>query len=745
MSMMFLWVIRNADDRSERSGRLALPRQIVQPSVQVDADADAPTPINHILRRFAHPMALIGTATTLLTATGARGPVVGALFAIVMTVWPATLFIDRLRPRTGVERVLAILAIDLTSWMIVAHVLLTVGWWHPGPVIALLTGALTIAHLRGDRPAPRPAAVVRRWSSALDFSGTIVITGVAACWLIGATMLSTDSIGDWGLISNLPVIWLLGYAVIIAFTAAWAVDPAVDPRRVVAAIALVVTMTYGTLAVTTTTLRYPWSYKHIGVIRLLDETGTFHPTVDIYNNFSGFFGLGALVRGGTGVDPVSYGAWSQFVGTILLVIAVWVLVQRATGRVDVAHLAALLYVITDWVGQNYFAPQTLGSFLSVAVLALSISWFSSARTRKIPLLGRWLRPLGPATDTCDTPSDRMRRWIISLIFLGLLMTHPLTPISTLMPLAAAFALGWIRDRRLLPIMAIAVLLWTLRSLPYFIEQAFDLGFGGSVSDNAAGRGSEVSATGTVALVGVITKLFSVIVWALGFAGAAVAAARRRRPGLLVLIGFTPLVLPFVNSYGGEIIYRAYLYSLPGMVGLIALLVVGNDVSHPRRVLPSPRSSAVIVSLALAAGFLVVHYSREQINHVDRSEVALEELVGTLPDEQYIAAQFSGGYPGSLTARYPMIQVDDTYTPQVDEMLDASRPLTPQLDGIADDIVALTDGTAYLVVTPGMIDTMDAAGELPLHSVQDVLALLATSDRFVPVTHIGDSWLLRVLR
>lgn len=723
---------------------------------------DLPTarPRRSWTQRVTHPMALIGIATTVLTAAGVSGPIIAALFAIVLAAWPGSLIADRAAPRLAAERWIVVVSVNLTFWMVIAHLLLSAELWHPEIGIAAVTGCLTMLHLVSERPAPGLLGGLRRCVTALGPVGVVAIAGGLTCWLIAAVSTPIDDIGPWGLVSNLPPIWFIGFAVLLVFTATRATTPNVDPRGPMIGLISLTFVVYGTTAIATNTLRYPWSYKHVGVIRLLDTTGRLHPHVDIYNNFSGFFGLGALVRGGTGADPLDYGAWAQVVASGLIMCAVWVLVRSATRRADAAHLAALLYLLTDWVGQNYFAPQALGSFLSIAVLALTISWFASPDTRRIPLVGRWVaaqthpdaEPESTIGDELTEDElaaslrsrDRIRLGIVAFAFLGLLMTHPLTPFSTVLPLVAAFILGWMRDRRLLLAVGLAVAAWMLRSLPYFVEQAFDLGFGGSVSDNAAGRGSEVSATGTVALVGVITKLFSVAVWGIGALGALVAFVRRRRPGWLVLVGFSPLVLPFLNSYGGEIIYRAYLYSLPGIVGLAALFLLGDAATHPRRFLPGPRTAATLTSLALAAGFLVVHFSREQINTVEPSEVALEEYVGTLPDKEYITAQFSGGYPGSLTERYPMVQVDDTYTPQVDEMLDPTEPLTPQLDAAADDIVALTDGVAYLVVTPGMIDTMDAAGTFSFEDVDAVLELLATSDRFVPITRFGDSWLLQVL-
>ncbi len=285
------------------------------------------------------------------------------------------------------------LVLSVTSWMLVAHVLLTVQWWEPRTAaIALLGVAFVGACVRRRRPRDEARwSVAHRVRTLGEQLGPFQLIGsfvALALWAASLPSIDTDGFDDWGLVvGGAPDV----LPRLRARRSSSRCPPASRPPRTCVAsslgVAPLLIIIYGTLPMLFDTIRYPWAYKHVGVIRLLDETGRLHPDVDIYNNFSGFFGLGAFVRGATGVDPTSYAAWTQLFAQALILAAVWLLVRRATDSERVAHLAVVLYLLTDWVGQNYFAAQTLGTLLSLSVLGLTMSWFFGGETRSL----RWFR------------------------------------------------------------------------------------------------------------------------------------------------------------------------------------------------------------------------------------------------------------------------------------------------------------------------------------------------------------------
>jgi hypothetical protein len=406
----------------------------------------------------------------------------------------------------------------------------------------------------------------------------------------------------------------------------------------------------------------------------------------------------------------------------------------------------VLYLLTDWVGQNYFAAQTLATLLSLSVLGLSMSWFFGGPTRSMPWLRSSINRVAPhAGPPVDSVSHPVRRAVVLVAFLGLMMSHPLTPAPTAGVLVLAWMVGWLRDTKLIVGIGAIAVAWTVRSYSYFAAQAFDLGFGGSPTDNADGNLDYSNAPDAVVAVGNLTRVFSAGVWLLALVGALLCAWAMRRTGALIVAACIPFGIPLVQSYGGEAIYRVYLYSLPLMVGLVAWGIVTRTPIERRVIAPQPTVLASVVCLLLGAGFLVAHFGRERINNVEASEVAMDAYIAATIADPAVLAQFAGTYPAASTARYPSFQVNDTYVPQIDDLVDAAgrAPTPAELDDAAEDLWGLDAGVPYVIVSSGMIDSVAQIDSLPVRSTSEAVQMLTTSDRFVVRHQIGDTFLMEV--
>ncbi len=695
------------------------------------------------------------TAAAIALGTGIGGAIDAWLLGISMLVVPGVFVADLVAPRWPTERLVVTMSVSLVTWAIVAHVLLSFQWWQPRLVSAVVLGlaAVCAAAWNAGSSTARTVTALERFTSLIDHIGRpqLIWSAVAlGLWAGSLPFIDTD-FDDWGLITAVPPTFFAAWVVGVGIAAAAATATVVSPRRLAAGIAPLLMMIYGTLPVLLGTIRYPWAYKHVGVIRLLDETGRFHPDVDIYNNFSGFFGLGALLRGATGIDPTSYAPWAQLVAEAAILTTVWLLIRRATNSERVAHLATVLYLITNWVGQNYFAAQTLATYFCLSFLALTIGWFMNGEVRRLRFAPLWLRRRFDTPNADNSGSNPAlhrgpRLAVVLTIYLGLLMTHPLTPVVALGAVGAAWVIGWIRDRVVLVGVVVIGLGWAVRCISYFAAQSFDLGFGGQPTENAGGNLDVTGAPATVLTVGELTRGFSLIVWAAAIIGAVVCSWAMRRTSLLAVAVVIPFGLPFVQSYGGEVIYRVYLYSLPMIVAFAAWGIVATAPVTRRRRWPRTTIVATAWCLLMSAGFLVAHFGRESINTVDRSEVMMGEYIAATVADPALLAQFDGTYPAASSARYPGFQVNDTYTPYVVEMLGRSATLPPPeaLDEIADDLIALGAGTPYVIVSPGMIDSVRQVNALPVHSTTEAVDFLVGNPRFVVRHQIRDSWLVEVL-
>ena len=104
--------------------------------------------------------------------------------------------------------------------------------------------------------------------------------------------------------------------------------------------------------------------------------------------------------------------------------------------------------------------------------------------------------------------------------------------------------------------------------------------------------------------------------------AAGGLARRRRKGWsdlpVVLLALAPALMVWGNAYGGEILFRVYLFSLPFLVFLAAAVVFPTALSARSRVTPL---LAAGISAVLLAGLCVVYYGKERMYHFTKDEVA----------------------------------------------------------------------------------------------------------------------------
>src|SRR5205823_908059 len=123
-------------------------------------------------------------------------------------------------------------------------------------------------------------------------------------------------------------------------------------------------------------------------------------------------------------------------------------------------------------------------------------------------------------------------------------------------------------------------------------------------------------------------LMTAAIW--GFALLGVLGRTRRGHADLTyaLLAIAPFPLLLMQSYGGEILLRIYLFPLPPMLFFVAS-VFGNTT--PGAMSARSATSLLLVSLALFAGFLVARYGNERMDHFTSQELdAVNEFYRITP-------------------------------------------------------------------------------------------------------------------
>ncbi|WP_261563087.1 hypothetical protein [Frankia tisae] len=197
-----------------------------------------------------------------------------------------------------------------------------------------------------------------------------VVVGLVG-WAVSLHGIDVDRLGSYGLLAALPALWFvaLGALVVAAVAALSAARPS-GPVLACVGIALVIVL-YATIPAVTDLPQYAYVYKHIGVTRFIEAHQGVDRSVDLYHRWPGFFALAAFFGEVAGrPDPVTFAAWAEPFFAVVDLFLVAALARAVLGGTRVPWLAAYLFTAGNWIGQNYFAPQSISFTLALAIYVI---------------------------------------------------------------------------------------------------------------------------------------------------------------------------------------------------------------------------------------------------------------------------------------------------------------------------------------------------------------------------------------
>ncbi len=428
--------------------------------------------------------------------------------------------------------------------------------------------------------------------------------------------------GGLGLISVLPGATLLGAALLVlAFASALWLG---RPRRglLLAIVLLTVVSLHAVPAVLESEPRFATAWQHVGFLDFIDRTGTTAPDLDARWSWPGFFAAAAFVAKACGVDDLSgVLRWWPLVIQLLYLAPFMLLLKAVRAGWRAKWTAAWLFALCGWVGQDYFSPQALNYLIYLLFVAVLLVWF------------RWPRPLGgkrlPGESEVE-PAGRGERAALLAVLIGLfaasVASHQLTPF-VMLGVLTVLVLARRSTLRGLPLLCCVMLVVWVGFLaePYwsghFDELFGGLGsLGGNLNSSVSGRiqGSSVHKL-------VLYTRVALAAGMLAFAG--YGWLRRRKAGLsdvsLLVLTTVPFLAFGMQSYGGEVALRVFLFALPGACVLAALAVFPRSGGGRGALGPA---AALLAGLVLVFGFLVARWGNEPFERVRPGEVAAMDYV-----------------------------------------------------------------------------------------------------------------------
>jgi hypothetical protein len=437
-------------------------------------------------------------------------------------------------------------------------------------------------------------------------------------WALALPAIEPTSLGENGLVGDAPLMFfvalgiLLGGATLVTWlegTSGWVLA---------AYIGALVLILFGTIPAISDSPQYAWTYKHIGVVRLIDTTGAVHPGLDIYNRWPGMFSLAAAFSRVTGADPLTYAGWFECVFAWLEAIAVAAIALAVTRNRRAAAMSTLVWLLTNWIGQTYFSAQALAYLLSLAMLLVIVRQFpvgGRLHVRIAGLVGSLVRRPQPAGAFGDPLPWRTWQSVVVVVVLdaAVVTTHQLTPYMVMLQVGALTALG-LRPRWLVLVFAGLAAAYLAPNLN-FVQSHYGL-LGGNPIDNAQVDRPHYHRAWFYANVGGLLSYTTLLLAALGgLRLARVGLAQRAIP--VAALALVPFVVLLGSNYGGEGVLRAFLFSSPWLAILIAWGL--STLRKGRQLVAAVAGSALLCGL-----FLFAFIGNAGTNVIPAGEVAASD-------------------------------------------------------------------------------------------------------------------------
>ena len=468
----------------------------------------------------------------------------------------------------------------------------------------------------------------------------------ATLWTVSLVGADPRDMGSLGLITLLNPVSFTALAVLVATFLVSLRRKA--PEWVLGAhLVTFIVLIHATPAVLYGTLRYSWAFKHVGIVDYIQRTGTVDPSLPvggIYHNWPGFFTGSALLTDIAGQgDALRIAIWAPLVFNLINLLVLRYVFRGLTRNRRLIWLGLWFFFVINWVGQDYFSPQAMVYVCYLALIGLLVR-----RSINAKVLATFV-----------------------LLVAVVAASHQITPMMLLLAVTALVALrrtpGWY-----LPLITgVIIAAWAFTGAQtYTVPNLYELisTFGQPV----ANASETLEKTGDI-----VTGSEALVVWGgrsvvvISTLAALVGAWRSWRVRGLrvtaVLLMVLPATLVLVTGFGGEVLFRSFLFAAP----FIAFMAAAACLPPDGRGFPV---RTVIVTAVLTAillpGFMLSYYGKERSNYFTADEIAAAAWVDTHAPRNSLLIEGSRNYPTQFKnyERFTYVPIDREPEPSWQQLL-----------------------------------------------------------------------------
>ena len=568
------------------------------------------------------------------------------------------------------------------------------------------------APLTGRSPREsRPLQFVRSLSKPLGGISTVMtVAAASAVWFAALRQVDTRKMTALGLLSTLPLVaWLAVGAVAVSFVHA-VTRPVLRERRLGILLMAYVVMIHAAAPVAYGTLRYSWAWKHVGIVDYIARNGSVKPDIgalDVYHNWPGFFSANAALIDLVGTkNALVFAIWSPVVANLLNMAALLFLLSALIPGRRIVWTGTWLFFIANWVGQDYFAPQAMAYFLYLVIMAMVLVHFRRDRVE----------------------THRSRR-AVGLAVLAMMITvissHQLTPALMLAVLILLLLTRRIRGLWFVGLGVASQVLWLVGPARTFArKQARSLleSFGAPIENAGATLRSTTGRGGAQQLVSLSGRAIVVFMALLAIVGVVVRVRRGHRDKTAVLMMCAPVLLVVANEFGGEILFRAFLFSVPFLALFAASVFIPAGDEAPGMI---RRGALAGTSLVLIACFALAHFGKDLQYHFTKEEIAASTFLANNAVEPTLLVEGSGNDPGRFLNYERFV-----YVPIALEPLDDIRALADDPAGrLSEWLAEPSYKRAYVLITRSQKADLASGGPVSANTLDRIETSLRESPEF----------------
>ncbi|WP_030452340.1 lipopolysaccharide biosynthesis protein [Herbidospora cretacea] len=454
--------------------------------------------------------------------------------------------------------------------------------------------------------------------------------------LVGVDLYAMTGLG---LVSVMPPVALLAVALLIVSFFDTLTQKRNRPVLLLFQILAVMFALHGAAVLVEPLPRFPVAWTIGGFVDYIARTGETLTALDARFNWPGFSVFSAFMIRAAGVeDAAALLNWWPLISNVAYLIPLVVIVRRLQADRRAKWLALMIFVVSQWVGQDYFSPQGMTYLLYLLFVAILVTWFLRVEPASSFWRRRWTLIPGERAPRKTTVTDRVIILVlIVLIFVATATSHQITPF-----MMCGVLLGFVVFRRTrLSFMMVVLFGAIVAAYVNYMAVAYWSGHldamvgsvgqvGGNLTSQTTGR---ISSTNPERLVVLYTRL-AITGVILGLAG--LGLLRRLKKGIGDRVVFVMMVVPVLSlamlSYGGELGLRVYLFTLPATSILVAYLFYPGLPSKvpPKRRFPVLATLRPVVACALVLGlagaFLLARFGNEKYEWTSPQERAAIDYI-----------------------------------------------------------------------------------------------------------------------